>query len=208
MLVARFGVRAPARPALGVWRHLSGRGPPGNVSCRHNCRPSLPGCHARGERPGMLPDAARRPQGCETSGSSGLVNLSSANQGQHTLYVQAWDNAGNASTVVSVGWFGYDTVAPSNPISISPNCSASNNIWQNTCADPNFTWSGASDGKGSGVKDYHYYWGASSVEWILAGNVVYAQFRDRAGNVSQVYSSDTAPPSPAYQIFLPVVMRQ
>jgi len=100
------------------------------------------------------------PQGTEQSGVSGSTTLSTLTQGQHTLYVQAWDNAGNPSTVAVAGWFGYDTSAPSNPSSTASGCTASNDVWQNTCADPNFTWSGASDGVGSGVKDYHYYWGA------------------------------------------------
>lgn len=103
------------------------------------------------------------PGGNEYSGASGSVNLSSAGQGQHTLYVQAWNNAGVPSSVTSTGWFGYDTRAPSNPIAVSSGCDAQNNIWQNTCNDPSFTWSGASDGNGSGIKDYHYYWGDSSI---------------------------------------------
>jgi len=101
------------------------------------------------------------PGGSEQPGASGSAGLSAAGQGQHTLYVQAWDNAGNASAVAAAGWFGYDTLPPSNPTSVSPGCAAANNAWQNSCNDPSFTWSGASDGSGSGVKDYHYYWGDS-----------------------------------------------
>ena len=98
------------------------------------------------------------PGGSEVAASSGSVNLSSAGQGQHTLYLQAWDNAGNPSAVQSVGWLGYDTVAPANPTSTSPGCAATSGAWQNTCADANFTWSGASDAA-SGVAGYEVYWG-------------------------------------------------
>ena len=98
------------------------------------------------------------PGGSEIAGASGSVNLSSAGQGQHTLYIQAWDNAGNPSAVEPVGWLGYDTVAPANPTSTSPGCTATSGVWQNTCADANFTWSGASDATSS-VAGYEVYWG-------------------------------------------------
>lgn len=100
--------------------------------------------------------------GTQVNGSSLTVNLNSAPQGQNTFYVQAWNGNSIASSVQSYGWFGYDTQPPSNPSSVNSGCGAGNNVWQNTCNDPNFTWSGASDGVGSGVKDYQYYWGANS----------------------------------------------
>ncbi len=95
----------------------------------------------------------------QVSGSHGSVHLSSAGQGQHTLYVQAWDRATNHTNPEPRGWFGYDTQPPSNPTSVDSGCAAPNNVWQNDCNDPDFTWSGASDGNGIGVQDYHYYWG-------------------------------------------------
>lgn len=52
-----------------------------------------------------------------------------------------------------------DTTPPSNPTSIHAGCTDQNNLWQNDCYDPAFTWSGANDHGGSGVKGYHYYWG-------------------------------------------------
>lgn len=90
------------------------------------------------------------------------VNLNSAPQGQNTFYVQAWNGANVASAVQSHGWFGYDTQHPTNPNSANSGCGAVNNVWQNTCNDANFIWSGASDGNGIGLKDYQYYWGTSS----------------------------------------------
>lgn len=101
------------------------------------------------------------PGGSEIAGASGSVNLSSAGQGQHWLYLQAWDNAGNPSAVQTVGWLGYDTVAPTNPTSVSSGCTASSGVWQNTCADANFTWSGASDAT-SQVAGYEVYWGTDA----------------------------------------------
>jgi hypothetical protein len=38
---------------------------------------------------------------------------------------------------------------------------ATSGEWQNTCSEPVFTWSGASDAT-SGVAGYYYYWGISS----------------------------------------------
>jgi V8-like Glu-specific endopeptidase len=55
-----------------------------------------------------------------------------------------------------------DGTAPTNPTSVSESGGAANNTWQNSVSDPNFTWSGASDGSGSGVHHYNYYWGTSS----------------------------------------------
>jgi hypothetical protein len=98
------------------------------------------------------------PGGSEIASASGSANLSSAGQGQHTLYIQAWDNAVNPSAVVPVGWLGYDTVAPANPTFTSPGCTVTNGVWQNTCADANFTWSGASDATSSAA-GYEVYWG-------------------------------------------------
>ncbi len=44
--------------------------------------------------------------------TSGSFSLSSAGQGCHTLYVQAWDNSGEASGVRTYGSVCYDTVPP------------------------------------------------------------------------------------------------
>lgn len=79
------------------------------------------------------------------------------------FHVRTRDNVGNwASTAAHYGPFWIDTHAPSNPTSVSPNCTAANNTWQRTCGDPNFTWSGASDGAGSGIYGYYYYFGPDS----------------------------------------------
>jgi hypothetical protein len=56
--------------------------------------------------------------------------------------------------------FFVDTTPPRNPLSVQAGCTDKNNRWQNECYDPAFTWSGASDGGGSGVQDYHFYWGS------------------------------------------------
>lgn len=58
-------------------------------------------------------------------------------------------------------YFTVDTTPPSNPTSIHAGCTDQNNLWQNVCYDPVFTWSVADDHGGSGVKNYHYYWGTS-----------------------------------------------
>jgi murein DD-endopeptidase MepM/ murein hydrolase activator NlpD len=73
----------------------------------------------------------------------------------------SWLTANNSggSTTLSVKT---DNNPPTNPRSVNPGCQAANNVWQNTCNDPNFTWSGASDGNGIGIKDYQYYWGTNS----------------------------------------------
>ncbi|MBK7919768.1 MAG: Ig-like domain repeat protein [Chloroflexi bacterium] len=96
--------------------------------------------------------------GWESSTSRTITNLP---DGWHTFQVNARDEAGNESNIAQ-RQFGADMLPPSNPTSVNPGCVAANNIWQNSCNDPNFTWSGASDGNGIGLKDYQYYWGTSS----------------------------------------------
>jgi hypothetical protein len=57
--------------------------------------------------------------------------------------------------------FKYDATAPDKPASVNPGCVAGDGVWQHTCDDPNFTWSGASDRAGSGVAGYNIYGGTS-----------------------------------------------
>lgn len=54
-----------------------------------------------------------------------------------------------------------DRVNPVSPTSANSGCSASSGVWQNSCAAPRFTWSGASDAD-SGLAGYQLYWGDSS----------------------------------------------
>lgn len=110
----------------------------------------------------------------QINGSSLNIDLTSAPQGKNQFYVQAWNGDNVPSGVKSYGWFGYDTQPPLNPTSTISGCEAANNVWQNSCNDPNFSWSGASDGNGSGVKDYHYYWGTNSAGALTT----YTEFSD------------------------------
>jgi hypothetical protein len=78
--------------------------------------------------------------------SSGTFNVASGeNENRGTIYLST-----------------SDTMPPSNPTSCSETHGASNNVWQNSVADPAFNWSGASDGSGSGLKGYYWYFGADS----------------------------------------------
>jgi hypothetical protein len=125
-------------------------------------------------------------------------------QGKHTLYTRAWDNAGNSSSISSLGWFGYDSLLPEPP-SIDPGCEAANNQWQNTCRDPYFTWSSqdSNGDAGSGVADYAYTWGdalaATATDWVGVTSYdpgpiaeasgwgrayLHVQARDVAGNIA------------------------
>jgi hypothetical protein len=92
-------------------------------------------------------------------------------EGQHHFAVTSKDNAGNVNpTNTNVQGdapyysFYVDVAPPSTPqltVSGSGCSGVPNNVWQNTCNAPVLSWS-ASDGNGSGVKDYRYYWGASA----------------------------------------------
>ena len=143
-------------------------------------------------------------------GTQGSAPLNSA-QGKHSLYVQAWDQAANPGLMSSLGWLGYDTLAPEPP-SIDPGCEAANNQWQNVCRQPHFSWHSdetnplwgrSSEAAGSGVVDYAYIWGAASAATPTGWSTVTAyepdpvaeatgwgkaylhvQARDAAGNIS------------------------
>jgi murein DD-endopeptidase MepM/ murein hydrolase activator NlpD len=110
------------------------------------------------------------------SGTS--CTLSNIPDGEQRFEVQAYDLAENES-VVAFQSFGVDTRVPSNPTWVNSGCSATHNIWQNTCNDPRFVWSGADDHEGSGVRDYRVYWGT-----------------DPDGDPSQVVSVPVYDPAP------------
>ena len=138
--------------------------------------------------------------------SSSWTNISGYNPGPvsspsvYYLRVQTEDNAGNTSGWTTLFIFRYDATAPSNPTSVSETHGVADNTWQNTVGDPAFTWSGASDGSGSGVAGYYVYWGTSpsgtSGTWtgsadynpgpVPSPSVYYLRVRieDNAGNTS------------------------
>jgi hypothetical protein len=134
----------------------------------------------------------------------------------HYLRVQTEDSAGNTSGWTTLFTFRYDASVPSNPTSVSETHGAPNDVWQNTVGDPNFTWSGASDGSGSGVAGYFVYWGSSSSGTsgygttsasydpgpVSSPSIHYlrVQTEDHAGNTSSwttlfTFKYDASPPS-------------
>ncbi|MEX2719155.1 MAG: hypothetical protein Q6370_022895, partial [Candidatus Sigynarchaeota archaeon] len=92
-------------------------------------------------------------------------DLTPVTDGIYYLRVRTRDAAGNnASSWVTLYEFRYDNTAPSNPTNcIQTVGSTTSGKWQNTVADPAFSWSGASDGMGSGVAGYYVYWGTDSM---------------------------------------------
>lgn len=86
--------------------------------------------------------------------------------GEYHFAVTSKDNAGNVnpSNTNDRGDAPYytfiiDTNAPDNPTTVASGCSAQDDVWQRRCTNPDFAWSGADDHGGSGVQDYHIYWG-------------------------------------------------
>ncbi len=77
--------------------------------------------------------------------------------GRNVLQYYSIDNTNHTETTKSTSPFYIDTVAPANPTSITPGCSITSGVWQNSCNDLYFTWSGASDST-SGVTSYGYDW--------------------------------------------------
>ncbi|HQF63656.1 MAG TPA: hypothetical protein PLT26_14240 [Anaerolineaceae bacterium] len=113
--------------------------------------------------------------------------------GQHTVDYRAVDNAGHWETVKSFP-IKVDSVKPVNPNTVSPGCTAQSGIWQNTCNDANFIWSGASD-EHSGVAGYEYLWADGTATWTTSSGynppivsdgsyMLQIRTKDNAGNWS------------------------
>ncbi|MCP4542590.1 MAG: hypothetical protein GY832_36170 [Chloroflexi bacterium] len=91
-------------------------------------------------------------------------------EGQHYFAVTSQNNVGNVNPTntnqkgdAPYTTFYVDVASPSAPkltVSGAGCAGIQNNGWQNMCRDPVFTWSAIDNG--SGVKDYHYYWGTLS----------------------------------------------
>lgn len=139
------------------------------------------------------------PGGGEIPASSGSTTLGAIGQGQHTLYVQAWDNAGNASGVVSAGWFGYDVTAPTGSLLLNNNASTSHTALVYVNATASDAHSGVYQIRlrdaGGAWTDWLPY--AARTLWQLPAvtgqtHTVEVQFKDRAGNTSTVYQDAIA----------------
>jgi len=88
--------------------------------------------------------------------------------GPHFVALTSRDKAGNVNPANTNQKgdaiyydFVVDTAPPANPTSINSGCAVQDGAWQNECTNPAFTWSGADDHGGSGVQDYHVYWGTN-----------------------------------------------
>ena len=90
---------------------------------------------------------------------AGASSDPAAFSGAYYLRVRTFDNAGNKSSPVTLFTAKYDGTAPSNPTAAVESHGMTSNVWQNTVSDPSFTWSGAADTGGAGVKGYSVYWG-------------------------------------------------
>jgi len=80
--------------------------------------------------------------------------------GGQMIYVWLQDGVGNQYYYNYAGvMLHYDNTAPSNPNSVTESGGMVSNTWQSTIGDPSFSWSGADDTGGSGLKGYSVYWG-------------------------------------------------
>ncbi len=80
--------------------------------------------------------------------------------GNRSIQVRSRNSVGNYSALAG-DTVTVDAAPPSNPTTVTPGCTAGHNSWQNSCNDPFFTWSGASDSV-TGVAGYQVYWGTNS----------------------------------------------
>ncbi|MBN2001938.1 MAG: hypothetical protein JXA21_01170 [Anaerolineae bacterium] len=143
----------------------------------------------------------------QVTGASGSTTLNAAGQGQHRLYVQAWDKAGNASTVASAGWFGYDTTVPTVTFLINNGAITTGQTSVALNLTYGDTGSGVSAARASNNGLAWSDWTpiATSIPWAiptvdLTTLPVYVQVRDGAGNLSAIVNDtialDLYPPAP------------
>ncbi len=81
-------------------------------------------------------------------------------EGTFYLRVQTEDGASNQSSPTTLFTFNYENTAPTNPTAVVETGGATDNTWQNTVADPAFTWSGADDDI-TGVAGYYWCFSTS-----------------------------------------------
>ena len=123
------------------------------------------------------------------------------------FHVRTKDNAGNWTSTAHFGPFWIDGTGPSSPGTTAEAGGAANNTWQNSNADPIFSWAEAADSAGSGVRGYYYYWGTdpsgNPTNWTTAtafdppaipdGSTYYLRLKseDMVGNRSSASTSFT-----------------
>jgi hypothetical protein len=77
-------------------------------------------------------------------------------------YAIVSSNLSGESGISNVQSVTVDKIIPTNPTFTDQIIGTTNSdVWQNQVDSPSFTWSGASDGSGSGIKGYYVYFGTS-----------------------------------------------
>jgi hypothetical protein len=99
----------------------------------------------------------------------------------------------------------YDPVAPEGQVSILGGETSTVTLWIEAWDDN----SGVAEmrvGESPALEESSWQTYTNVLDWVLTGDVVYAQFRDNAGNRSIIYASDG---SHIYteKIYLPLVLR-
>ena len=150
---------------------------------------------------------------------SGPAFMPNAITGTQIMYLRARarDHLNNVSRWVNLFTYRYDSDAPTIPNSATEENGTVSDVWQNTVAKLSYTWSGAEDGYGSGIRGYNVYWGddsaGTSTVTQLQGspyrpaapenpsvNYLRVQVRDNVGNLSPwttlfIARYDDEPPS-------------
>ncbi|KPL13873.1 MAG: hypothetical protein AMS26_12805 [Bacteroides sp. SM23_62] len=96
--------------------------------------------------------------GVATDSTSNAAYTTTATQGTNYLRVQCKDNAGNIGEWTTGFIFRYDNTPPTTPTQAVEQNGTESDTWQNTIADPYFTWTGAGDNI-SAIASYWVYFG-------------------------------------------------
>jgi hypothetical protein len=110
--------------------------------------------------------------------SSGSLDLAAEGQGCNTAEVEAWDNMGLQSNVVTDGPLCYDSVKPK--ITAAPTVALRNNTGPVTAADPvTISWNGTD--ATSGVNHYNLYESKDGGAYTLAATTTSPTFNKNLG---------------------------
>lgn len=90
------------------------------------------------------------------------ASLTTASSGVYYLRVRSRDAMNHTGNWATTFIFRYDGEAPTAPTTATEAGGVVNDTWQSTVSSPSFSWTGAADGAGSGIKEYDVYWGTDS----------------------------------------------
>lgn len=132
----------------------------------------------------------------DTTGTTQLnpFDIDWSTNGIQSIYLWLQDSAGNIDYNNNiVGYIRYDDILPINPDTFWENNNVINNIWQNQINNPDFLWTGATDGL-SGIAGFRVYFGYNSngTSQLFISDSSYSITADTGRQFLRVVAEDSA----------------